>query len=321
MCAGCITGMIGHADPTDEAIFSYIGLIGYDRLGSVGIPPAYALLMKLCAEFTGDIRIFCALNGCIQSVLAGLYIYTGCSRPYAGAVMLSAGFMPASFVGTPFFTAVLICCCAMRYIRERRFFRFAAMILAAACFDISAVLLIPLYFITLIPNVYITAVISAAAASLAAIYSDITASVFSFLGFSLTVSLKSTVPCAVCACLAALICLLMHRMIANRDEKYAYLIPFAAMGAALSAAGVHNGMLFPVSVFLLAGSLTSLAPEVYELLLRFFGILFPKKPYTVGLAVNTACFAAVIGFCAYTLFSGCFGSEVFGQALFGEGTL
>lgn len=321
MCVGGTVGAVMNEKATLDVLYTYIHYVSYDSIGSMGAPPAYMLILKICSEFTDNMNIFLAVNACIQAILAGVFVYTRCSVPYAGAVVFSAGFMLTAFVGSSFFTAALICALATKYIKERRFFRFAAMILAASCFDISAVLLIPLWFVTLIPNVYVTAVISAVLAALAAIYGDVTASVFGFFGYNLTTGTEVSVPCAVFACIAAIICLLMHRMIANRDEKLTYLIPFAALGASLSVAGIWNGMLFPVSVFLLAGALTVLAPEIYDLFHKFFGILFPDKPYTVGIAVNAACFIAVNGIYIYTLFAGCYGSGIFGQFLFGEGSL
>lgn len=314
-------GAVGRESISLGFLQASVGSVSYESIGSVGVPPAYMLLLKLCSEFTSDIRIFLIAASLIQSVLAASFIYKRCSTPYAGAVVFTAGFMLTSFVSSSFFTAALICGLASRYVEERRFFRFAAMMLAAGCFDISAVLLIPLYFITLIPNVYAAAVLSAALASLAAIYGDITGSVFSYLGESLTAGARIYVPCAVLACVSALLCMLMHGMISNRDERFAYLIPFALLGAAFSVAGIFNGKLFPLSVFLLVQSFTVLAPEVYDILHRFGKILFPDKPYTVGLAVNAICFLAVIGIYSYTLFGNCYGSEFFGQALFGEGKL
>ncbi len=282
-------------------------------------PPAYLLILKICMETGIGTHGFLIVQAVLQSLLAAAYINNGPDKPYAGAVVFAACFLPCSFVSANSFTAMLIGLFSAKYIGERRFFRAAAVFLAAACFDISAVLLIPLWLITLIPNNWAALLVSAVIAVPAALFPGAAGAVYGFLGKGLYTPFRNTVVLAVFAGIAALILIIMTAMLRHSSERNARLVPAAVCGAALSAAAVFVPELFAVSQAMLALSLTALAPDVNAILGRFAEIMLPGAGKKASVAVGAVLALGVTGVCAYIVFAGGFGTERFSAVLFGAG--
>jgi hypothetical protein len=93
--------------------------------------------MKICSAFSTETFVFPLTAAIIQTFLAVYAVNTLCDRPYSAAGVFLFCFITAYFAGSPAFTAALAALIASRYVEERRFFRFAAMMLAAALFDMS----------------------------------------------------------------------------------------------------------------------------------------------------------------------------------------
>ena len=303
-----------------------LGLLGMltdgmsvDSIFGIEAPPGQLIILKICMGAGIGVSGFLTVQAALQAFLAAAYIYNRPDGPYAGAVVFSACFLPWSFVSANSFTAMLICLFSAKYTEERRFLRAAAVFLAAACFDISAVLLIPLWLITLIPNNWAALLISAAAAASAALLPDVTGAVYGFLGEGMYTGRQTPVPAAVFAAAAALVLILTTAMFRHRNERTARLIPAAICGAALSAAGIFAPELFVISQAMLALSLTAIAPDANAIAGRFAEILLPGAGKKAAVAVGVILTAAVTGVCAYLILSGSVGSSYFGTVLFGAG--
>lgn len=312
------------------SVFACIGLgslggfIGADAvrypldagMTSLGTPPAYVPLMKICLAIMPDPVLYMAVIGCINTALAVYAVSVCCTGPYSAAAVLTFCFIPVSFAGSAPFTAALICLAASREFRERRFFRFAALMLAAACFDSSALLLIPLYLVLIIPQPVVSAVMSALIAALAVFFPEYTGYIFDFVGKGAYVTAEVPVLCAVIAVIAAISALLMYPMFKNREGRYETLVPVLSCGAAFTVTAVSDPRFFAPALMLLMMSSVTLAPEAYEIGKKFVGIVFPgSKTETIFLA---ACVSAGALICAYLVLGDVFGASALDAALITE---
>ena len=310
-----LAGFVGADADKLPLISSLAGQVSFEDLGIMNAPPGYLIIIRICAALGAESFTAPFILSCIQTLLAAHALYTRCSSPYSGAAILTFCFLPVYFAGSSVFTAALICLNASVYVRERRFFRYAALILTAACFDMSALLLLPLYFVTLIPNIWISAAVSAAIAALGAVFTKAADAVYGFFGEGLYTSAQSTVACAVIAIIASVLCILMFGMFKNRNGHYENLVPVLASGAAFSLASVFDGRFFAVSLMLLMQSAVVLAPEAEEIAGRFLEIVFPKYKMTSRILFNFVCLAAVVGICVYLVYGDVFGSGSYEAAL------
>lgn len=319
LCRILDTGGTGYEMQQLELLGMLTDGMSTDVLFGINAPPAYLLILKICMESGAGTSGFVLVQAILQAFLAAAYIYNRPGKPYAGAVIFAACFLPCSFVGGNTFTAMLICLFSAKYIEERRFFRAAAILLAAACFDISAVLLIPLWLITLIPNNWAALLISGALAASAALLPEVTGAVYEFLGEGMYTACHNDSVMAVFAGIAALILIMMTAMFRHSNERTARLIPAAVCGAALSAAAVFVPELFMVSETMLSVSLTALAPDANAIIGRFAEIMLPDAGKKASIAASIALTLILTGVCAYKVICGNFGTDYFSAVLFRAG--
>ncbi|MBP3857560.1 MAG: EpsG family protein [Ruminiclostridium sp.] len=289
----------------------FVGDMSFSQLTTAEAPPAYMLIMKICMSYGADFIVFPIVVACIQSVIAAFAVYSCCETPYAGAAVLAACFLPVFFAGSSLFTAALICLAGSGFVRERRFFRLAAVILAAACFDTSALLLIPLYLIIAIPVPLVSALWSAVAAVLAVLFPDAVTAVTEALGSGLHTSADIPAGCAVIAVIAALLGLLIYPMYKNRGGSYEKLVNVLTCGACMTAAAAFDGRLSGVALMLMMMSAVPLAPEAYAIGSRFTGIVFPSEKGLSGKVFLAVCTVLITGVCAYFVYGCGFGTEAY----------
>ncbi len=291
---------------------------GYGLIPVRDSSPAYIFIKYVCSAFTDAPAAAAAVMAALQSALAVAAVYTVCGSPYEGAVIVTGCFVLSTFVSPTLFAAGMICTAAAKFIRERRTVRFIALILAAACFDSSAVLLIPLYFIGLIPNIYICAGVSAAAAVLGALFPDTVGGILTFIGGETSTGFAVPVACAVIVGVFALLCAVIRPMLVNRSADLGRLANTAVTGAALTAAASAAPVLSAAALFTVMQSVTALAPEIYAIGGRFVEILFKDSKKAAKITFAVLCAAAVTGVCAYLVLANVYGSVSFEAALFGE---
>ncbi|MBR5091779.1 MAG: EpsG family protein [Ruminiclostridium sp.] len=287
------------------------GSISFDSLGAIDAPPAYLLIMKICTAYSNEPLVFPIAAACVQTVISAYALYNCTDSPYEAGAVLTACFLPVYFAGSALFTSALICLISVKYVRERRFFRFAAAVLAASCFDMSALLLIPLYFVIIIPKPLISAIFSALAAGLAVIFPAVTETVYTMFGDGRYSIPGSSVLCTVISVIAALISLLMYRMYRNREGRYETLVPVMICGALLSAAALWKAELSGIAFMLLMMSAVPLAPDAFSIGTRFVQILFPSEKNTSAKVFAATCVAILTGICTALVLGDTFGASAF----------
>ncbi len=310
--AGAVNGQM------HDVLVMTAGRLPVASLGIIDAPPAYLLILRICLGAGIGAGGFATVQALLHSFLTAAYIYEKPGVPYAGAAVLTALFLPLVCFDANIFTAVLICLFSARYAEERRFFRFAAVIFIAACFDASVLLLIPVWLISLIPKNYITLPLAAGIAAAAVYFPGAAEAVTGFLGNGSCARMRTPLPLAVCTCAAALVLMLTAAMYRKRSEMTARLIPVFITGSALSAAAVFVPELSVPAQAALALSAAALAPDALAIFRRFMVIMFPKRKKAADFTALAIFAALTAGLCAYIVFSDCFGSSGFGISLFGE---
>ncbi len=299
-----LPGLSGLWDSWYAGFGAQIRDIPFDKLGELAAPPAETLLMKICAAFSDDSAVYPLVMACICALLAS---YAVKETPYHSSAVLCFVFIPAFLFSGSAFIAALICTIASVYIRERRFFRYAALILIAACFDMSALMMLPFWFLTLIPGPVIPAVIAVIFALLAGLFPEMLDAVYDMTG-ARTIFCETPVMWAVLAVIAALVCILMYAMFRNREGKYERLLPIMFCGAALTVTAVSDARLFAPAIMLLMQSAVPLAEEAYAISSKFVGIVFKEKEKTARNVFLALCVIAETALCAWMIFTDWFGT-------------
>jgi len=135
------------------------GLIGKSvaELAKQRMEKGYVLLNRYIQLFTNDFRALFIIVALIVSVILGVILYKYCKNPSLGLLtfyLLGFYFNSMNFVRA--MLAALIILFAYKYIKDKQFLRFTAIILLASTFHLSALLMIPFYFILNIKFNYIT---------------------------------------------------------------------------------------------------------------------------------------------------------------------
>ena len=112
----------------------------------------FSFLNFAISRFTGDVHVFMAVAATILVLLAAIAIYRDCSIPWVAIfIFVSFHFFgnSMSFIRQSF--AIGIFLFAIRYLKEKRFVPYLLIVLLAATFHKSILLLIPFYFLAQVP--------------------------------------------------------------------------------------------------------------------------------------------------------------------------
>lgn len=132
----------------------------------------FSILNYGISRFTGDVHVFMAVVAALMVAMAALVLYRDCSVPWLGMfVFVSFNFFgnSMSFIRQSF--AIGIFLFAIHYLKEKKFVPYLLIVLLAATFHKSMLLMIPVYFVA---NLRVTwksvAIYSGAAAFLLALF-------------------------------------------------------------------------------------------------------------------------------------------------------
>lgn len=316
VCGICaFGGSLGAEEQAYAAITASAGYIPFDDLTLIGAPPAVTLIIKICAAFSQEPYFFPLVMAVIQSLLAAAAVFYRCETPYAAGAVIAACFIPAYFAGSGTFTAALIGVFASKYIEEKRFFRFAAVMMFAACFDTAAI--IPVFFCILLfsENVYISALRSFVFAACAILFTGITDSVCNMLGDGRYAVCGISPVCAAAAVLAGGIAAAMKPMLVNRSKRNDVLISETVCGALFAVAAVFDGRLFGLAAIMLMQSVIPVVPDAFAVGQKFTVLMFPEKKKTASRNFVMICAAVLAVICVCFVFFGGFGAERYDTAL------
>ena len=312
VCGICALG-------SDDQMYAAIGAsaeyIPYDDITLIGAPPAVTLLIKICAAISPGNDIFPLVMAVIQSLLAAAVVFYRCETPYAAGAVIAACFIPAYFAGPDAFTAALIGVFASKYIEEKRFIRFTAVMLFAACFDAAAV--IPVFFCILLfsENVYTSALRSFVFAACAVLFTGITDGIYNMFGDGRYAACGISPVCAAAAVLAGAAAAAMKPMLVNRSKRNELLVSETVCGALFAVAAVFDGRFFGLSLIMLMQSVIPVIPDAFSIGQKFTVLMFPEKKKTASWTFCIVCCAALAVICVLFVYFGGFGAGRYDTAL------
>ncbi|MBQ5316884.1 MAG: EpsG family protein [Oscillospiraceae bacterium] len=127
----------------ESLITKELGEFGTDRLEK-----GYTVTLKILSDGYDDFRIMFALIALVYAVAISIWIYRNSVRPeVSGTAFVMYGMMFYSMNFLRQYTSAVIVLYSFEYIKKKDFLRYLAMVLFAACFHWSALIMIPMYFI------------------------------------------------------------------------------------------------------------------------------------------------------------------------------
>ncbi|MCM1335005.1 MAG: hypothetical protein NC084_05650 [Bacteroides sp.] len=243
-------------------------------IGGIGGGVGLLLPAKLFLTLFPSLR---ALTTAIAALLAlgtATTLYRSETPAFSALLAACLGFLPLAAGDPALYAAALTTAIALRFAAERRFLRYAALILVAACFRAEAILFLLLYFL-LIPPPGLILFLGGTAATAALLLTDVSDPVFAFLNAEIPSYFWEGFSPAIPATLGglALLAALMRRMFPkNREREYETALNLLFAAAFLALIGVYKpeycvpAMIaaFP-SVLLLGGALLKLADRLIAL--------------------------------------------------------
>lgn len=112
------------------------------------IEKGYAMISKLLADYIPDYQTIFVICAAFFAAAVSLTVYKYCELPWIGfACFLTFGVYFNSLNFLRQMIAGFIIMYAMRYIEDSRFLRFALIVIFASCFHLSALIMLPFFFI------------------------------------------------------------------------------------------------------------------------------------------------------------------------------
>lgn len=117
--------------------------LSYDRMEK-----GYLMITKLLADYFVEFRILFVVIAAIITVPVMIFVYRHCEKPYLavfGFLTLGVYFNSLNFLRQT--VAAVIVLCGLKYIEKGNLFRFAAVVIFASCFHVSAFMMLPFCFL------------------------------------------------------------------------------------------------------------------------------------------------------------------------------
>lgn len=300
-----------------EKAFNEAASVNIEELGGLSAPLGISFIGKLFSTLGIGNNILIIALFIILAAAIGLYLYRYCSNPAIGATTLvSSGFIFLVTEDIPLFIATLLICGGVRYVYEKRFFRFSAFVLLAASFSPSVILLIPMFLLFYGNNLIIKWCLGTALAFVltALPYKD---GLFGFIyGENAVNETKLPLYGAIIIILFALLCSVMRKMIKLRSETAYQAVGFMVFASLMSVPAVFCGGFVPVFVCMCIPPLLTLVSEVLPIIGTILEKTFPerkKSAFFTGIIISSV--AALALFTA-ALLSGVFTLPVLDLSLF-----
>ncbi len=132
----------------------------------------FSLLTFLLTRVTGNVFVYMAVIAVLIMGLTALVLYRDCSKPWVGMfIFVAFNFFGNSLCFVRQSLAIAIFLFAVHYLKEKRFFPYLLLVLLAATFHNSLLLMIPVYFLAQIPINWISMGVYAGAAALVLFFS------------------------------------------------------------------------------------------------------------------------------------------------------
>ncbi len=234
------------------------------------------LISMIFPHYSGAVVLY----GLITAFGLMLYIYKYCYYTAFSAVIAAvSGLWLISFIDPFLFSGMVIAAFAFRYASEKRFIRFLAVILLAACFDLRILFIAPLFILFIIkPTVYY--IPAAAVLATVLIFVDISPVFGFFPGFTFErEAAQLFYPVTIAA--AGVLTAITAKILIRRGSYSETMITVMAVAAAFAVGSFADGrLLFPSVICFFPAALT-LVPEIIAVAKTIITLTFRENKRTV----------------------------------------
>lgn len=281
---------------------TYPWVIGYEMdPGGAVINPAFYYITKLLSMIIPDYRGATVIWSFFAAAGVVIYINKYSAHPVLAAITaVVSGLWLINFKDPCLFMAILLSAFSFRYAAEKRFVRFAALILFSACFELEFLLLIPLYFIFFTkPTLYHIIVFAVMAGLL--LFFDISPA-FGFIGSPVTARTGADLFYPVTIAVTAVVTALAARITIRRNPYNASMVTVMGTAAALALGSVADVRLLPLAIACFFPAAITLVPETVLAAKSIIALTFKERKKTfitiggIVLSVLAAIYYAVIIF-------------------------
>lgn len=261
-------------NPSVSGVYNAIPSVSVSALSFTGLPYAYLYIAKFFTMIVPDYRVFAALMSLVSTAGLMIYIRKYCYYCAASAVTaIAAGYWFLSLYNPSMFLGLVISAFAFRYAFEKRFVRFAAILLLASCFMPEALILIPLFIVFIIqPTVWHLPVAAGAAFLLLA--TDITKG-FSFFGEYTGAAPDFVMPLIIT--IAAVSCTFAMKIIARRNSYNLNSIILLMVSSVLSVGSLNDSRLMTYALICFFPAALTLIPEIISVVKAIISLVFREK--------------------------------------------
>ncbi len=266
-----------------SALYSYDFFFGaYTELGSDMseyrgmLSPALVYGGQLLSMITPDSIVASVLWGLVSASGLMLYIYKYCYYTAPSAVTAAViGLWLVCFVNPAFFMGIIISAFGYRYASERRFTRYIAIMLFAACFDLRIIALIPFYLVFITkPTVY--HIPAAVIVGGVLMLFDISPVLGIFPGFSAERTETNMFLSVVITAVSALIAI-TAKIIVRRGDYHGTMVAASAVAGAFALGSFFDGRLLYISSVCFFPVSLVLVPETVMIAKSIIALTFRKK--------------------------------------------
>ncbi|HWP50594.1 MAG TPA: EpsG family protein [Clostridia bacterium] len=246
--------------------------LSWDDFSRQRFEKGYLSVGRLLSSFTLGYNILFVAFAILFATVMACFIYRHSANVWVSfAAFVGFGFLYNSMCFLRQYTALMIMLFAFKYIEQRRFFRFAVFVLLATTFHISAIFMLPFYFILRIPMNKITLPIFLVLCGTVFFSSEtvlrmVTKVFYKKYGTTSVEVIHGTSPGPCIAFLILLlICLLLYKPLLRRRQYNALLIHLLYWGTFLELVGIKHAIISRVALFFMTPAVILLAAELVEL--------------------------------------------------------
>jgi len=286
-----------------SGVYNAVSSLSLPALSFTGLPYSYLYIAKFFSMIVPDYRVFTVIMSLLSTAGLMLYIKKYCYYCAASAVTaVVTGFWFMSLYDPAGFLGLVISAFAVRYAFEKRFVRFAAILLLASCFLPEALLIIPLYIFFIIqPSVWHLPV--AAGTAFLLLVTDVTNNL-EFLGEPSDKGADIVLPLVIT--LICVSCCFTMKIIARRGSYNLSMIIVLIASTVLATGAMNDSRLMKYSLICFFPAALTLVPEIISVFKALISLVFKEKKLPVLICGGVVLFALTALLYSYVLKSGVF---------------
>ncbi len=298
---------VGHDFNSYAAMYMNFQKLNVDELMSLKTEKGFAIPLKLLTEVQSRYQIMFVITSIVIVGAIFLYIYKHSNKPYLSVFFfLTFGVLFISFDFLRQMIAAIVVLYALKYVEKKQFARYIAFVLLASLFHISALIMIPFYFILRFKMDWLTLGIYAIATFFLFLFSNdildfITDYIYkSYDPHKSAEVINGTDPVYAIIFIAFFIlAFLLRKKLIEKNPSNNMLLNCLFFTVFFEVMGVKHAILSRFAVLFFIPAFLALLPDVVDMLLEKCTEFF-KGERTRGNLLKTIAVVLVFGVCTFT---------------------